>query len=312
MPEPGDLYIDGDLSQVSIRYRNAGYVAERMLPLIESRAKFGKYPIFGFERFSVPRTLRAPRARVERVEWTLSRDTFECDEHSLEQPLDDQERAQNGSINAETTTVETVTDMILLAREKRTADLLTDSSIITQHDDLSGTEQWNNAEYVSTPMEDVKAGHTAIAAATGLRANRLLLPRAVLDALEMHPQILERVSVTGSVSNARIVTPQILAVVFGVDEIVIADTLYNSAKEGAAVDLDPVWGDNVVLAHVVEGPGERPRVGCTIWWGEMGPQRVVGRYREGNIKSDVFQITEHTDECIQAAAAAYLLKDVLA
>jgi len=313
MPEPGELYLDLDLTNVSIGYRNPGYVAEGLLPIIGARAKFGKYPIFGFERFGIPRTLRAPRTASERIDWTLTRGVFECDEHSLEMALDDQERDQQGSINAETTTVGTLTDNLLLAREKRVADLVTDDSIITQGTTLVGADQWNDVAGTSTPVENIQAAHQTILEATGLRGNTLLIPGPVFNALETHPQIRDYLSFTGTGgTDARLVTPQILAVIFRVQTVLIADTLYNAANENQAADLDPIWGDNVILAHVVAGPAlEVPRLGATINWEQRGVPRTIDRYREAQIKSDVFVCAEHVDEVIMCAAAGYLIQDVL-
>jgi hypothetical protein len=315
-PETTDLYLDVPLTNVSIAYRNPGFVAEEVLPIIPFAAKYGKYPVFGYERFMIPMTHRAPQTAPARIDWSLAWTAFEAEEQTIEVALDDQQRQQSGSVNAERSSVNIVTEQLLLAREKRVADLVLSTSVITQYDTLAGDEQWDDADYaaVNDPIARFLTAQETIAAATGMVPNRAVMSRQVFNALRRHPLILERVSMTGTGGrDARVINAEILAQVFDLERVLIADTQYNSAKEGASVDIDPVWSDSVLIYHYRPGPElEMPRLGAILNWEAMALPRQITRYREARIKSDVFQCTEYVDEVVMSAPSGYLLTDVLA
>lgn len=67
---------------------------------------------------------------------------------------------------------------------------------------------------------------------SGVRPNKLLISRDVLDTLKNHPAIIERIIYIAG-NEPAIITEQHLSKLFGV-EVMVMDSVYNAANEGAA------------------------------------------------------------------------------
>src|SRR3990167_6516165 len=152
-----------------------------------------KYWKFGQEQLqALVDDLRAPGAAAQRVLQSLSSDTYFADDHALERLITDEERSNFDAGDVEQWAAETLTDKILLRKEKLFAAMVTDTAQVTQNTALSGTSQWSDYTN-SKPTEDLQAGQETIAKNAGVRANTLILGFPVFSKLRNHPKIVERV-----------------------------------------------------------------------------------------------------------------------
>lgn len=121
--------------------------------------------------------------------------------------------------------------------------------------------QWDQTG--SDPIGDITKMSVYMASKTGYRPNKLILSPYVFYALKNHYDILDRIKYT----QKGIVTVDLLATLFEVDEVLVAWSIVNSAVQGATDDIDFIYGANALLCYTPKTPGLRqPAAGYTFAW----------------------------------------------
>src|ERR1700690_612610 len=112
------LHVDQALTNLSIGYENGEYIANRIFPILPVQKQSNKYFVHDMERFRVVDDHRRPGQAPGEIQWTLSTDTYYCDGHGRRDvvPVEDYDNADE-AVDLEVTSVETLTDQIMLARE---------------------------------------------------------------------------------------------------------------------------------------------------------------------------------------------------
>lgn len=304
-PLPSDVHIDVALSNLSVQYQNAQMVGEKLFPALTVNKDSDKYFIYGKEDMRSYKTKRAPGTRANKMDWSLSSDSFKCEEYALEHNIPDEVRNEaDAPIKPEMDGTEMLTKALLLDQEVRIATLaLTSGSYASGHA-AAAANKWDDFE-ASDPLEDIRAMAAKIHLSIMQVPNKLLLGKQVYDILRNHPAIVARLSD----SATRIVTAQKLAELFEVEEVIVGGAKQITSVEGAATEASSyVWGKNVILAYVGT-PGLK-----TITFGQTfrrSGYRQVEKWREQPIKSDVVKVADKTDEKIIASGAACLLSAVV-
>lgn len=304
-PLPGDVHIDVALSNLSIKYANAELVGERLFPALPVDKDSNKYFIYGKENLRTYKTKRAPGTRAASMDWSVSSDSFKCEEYALEHPIADEVRNEaDAPLKPETDASEMLTDTLLLDQEVRIAALaLTTGSYASGHTGAAA-KKWDDYT-ASDPIEDVRAMNSLIHGKIMRPANTLLLGKQVFEVLRNHPAILGRLSV----NEMRKVTLQMLAELFDVAEVLVGGARQITSALGAATEAGSyVWGKNVILAYK-GNPGLK-----TITFGQTfrrSGYRQVEQWREQPIKSDIIKVADKTDEKIIASGAGALLTAVV-
>ncbi len=104
------------------------------------------------------------------------------------------------------------------------------------------------------------------------RPNKMVLGVKAFAALKSNNAILERVKYQGSESNPANVTPNLLAQLFDLDEVIVSEAVYNAAPVGAADQMkficDPC---SALLTYTTNSPSiEEPSAGYTFTWDMLG------------------------------------------
>lgn len=307
MPLPSDVHIDAALSNLSVKYGNSQYVGELLMPALPVNKDSDKYFIYGKENLRTYKTYRAPGTRATSVDWSVSSDSFKCEEHALEHPIPDETRNEaDAPLQIESDSVEMLSDMLMLDQEVRVAALaLTAGSYATGHTKaLAAGQKWDDYT-ASDPIKDVSTARSLIHSKIMRVPNTLLLGNQVFEALRQHPEIIGRMSDNVS----KIVTKEFLAMIFEVERVIVGDALKITSREGAATEVSSyVWGKNAILAYVGT-PGLK-----TITFGQTFRRtgyKQVEKWREQPIKSDIVKTADKTDEKIVASGAGYWLSTVI-
>ncbi|PIQ83883.1 MAG: hypothetical protein COV75_05075, partial [Candidatus Omnitrophica bacterium CG11_big_fil_rev_8_21_14_0_20_63_9] len=246
-----------------------------------------------------------PKSAFARGDWAITTQTYSAEEYGWEELIDDRERENaDDPIAPDRDSTEVATDIVLIAYEQRVVDLVTSTANITQNTTLSGTSQWSDFAN-SDPFTDVRTGIDTIQKATGVRPNALAMGYEVWNKLQDHPDLLERVKYT----QRGLITREIVAAAFDLEEIHVSRALKNTAKEGQTVSLGYMWGKDALLYFKQRTPGiKRVSLGYTFQVRDL----KVERYREEPRKSDVVRVTHLVDEKLVAAACGYLIKAAVA
>lgn len=255
--------------------------------------------------------------------WTLSEDTYSVKPHAYHKDNDDQDYANASAqriMNLDQAATRFVTDAITISEDVRFAEtFMPDAGNVWTYE-VSGDATPSTGEFLfwddadSTPVNDVKTAAIAIAKATGgRRPNTMVVPPAVHQVLTEHPGVIGRFQY----SQAGIVGEPELARLFGVQNYVVAWSVVNGAKEGAADALDFTLGENVLLAYFnpTAGPENQTAGSLFSWTGIDGPGTDMGvrvdRYRIP--EKHVFRIEgfDAVDMKVTDAAAGALFIDTL-
>lgn len=303
--------IDPVLTEVAQGYQNNEFVGGSLFPQVTVKQRGGKIISFGKEDFMLYNTGRAPGQNTKRVQFGYAGLPYLLESHSLEGqlPIENMQEAEAvPGIDAGSVTVTKTQNIIALRKEKQQADLATNLSNYGASNKvtLSGTSQWSDfTSGVSDPVKDVEAGKEAVRKATGKRPNTMVMGASVFAALKQHPKIVDRIKYTGR----DIATPELLAALFGLDEVKIGDAVY-ADDSGTFSD---VWGKNVVLAYTVKGGAKdagKPTFGYTYQL--EGYAIVEEPYYDRSAKSWLYPVTDEVAPVIAGATAGYLISAAVA
>lgn len=182
----------------------------RIAPLTPVAEKSGKYLIFGKEALMDPGNIvRAPLASAVELASSVSRTSYNCEDHSAKEPYAlEEEGAARGKYSPEQRAAKRVYERVVML--KRALDVIATASTAGNYSSsnklaLTAGEVWSNKDN-SDPIGDVLAMAKAIALGCGADPSEIdmVIGWDVLQDLKVHPQILNRLiySKGGAVTNA--------------------------------------------------------------------------------------------------------------
>jgi hypothetical protein len=304
------LGVDPVLTNVSIGYQNAAYVADQLFPTLPVAKQSGKHFIYDKGRFRINDNLRGTGAASKEV--TLSLTTglpYFCEDHALKQFVPDED-VDNAvpPMDPMVDATENVTEMHMVERENTLATMLTDTAIMTQNTTLSGTSQWSDYSN-SDPISNLETGKATIHEEIFVDPNVLILGKQAWDKLKHHPAFLERIKYT----QKGVVGPDLLASLIGVDRVIIAAAGKNSAAEGQTDNMAYIWGKHAILAYINPRVGQKMvTLGLTYQWKTRKVEKMRGSNEEDR-KGTYVRVGDHYyDMNLVSAAAGYLVKNAVA
>ena len=168
----------------------------------------------------------------------------------------------------------------------------------------------------SDPVQFIDAQKTEMHRNTGRTPNRLAMGANVFDALKVHPGILERVKYGGSTANPASVTKNVLAQLFGVDQVSVMMSIHNKAKMGKEADMDFIGDPNaLLLAYATDAPSvDEPSAGYIFTWDMLGDGQMMPifhRVKDDATHSEEVEGLMATDMRKTADDLAMFLSDVV-
>lgn len=309
--------IAGSFMEFELAMQREGFVAAQVLPVFETTKQSGKFGKIPIEQLLQNReTARAPGSGYSRGTFSFTDASYACEEHGAEEPVDDREAAMYAEyFDAELVAGERALDVVLRNAEKRAADLIfnattwSGASLFT-----SITNEWDDATN-ATPITDVNAAVKKVWENSGLWPNAMVINRRVFRNLRECAQIIDRLKYQGFVDvRSGSITAQALAQVFDLDRLIVAGSPKNSANEGAAVSIAPIWSDEyaMVCRVAVRNDIREPCIGRTFHWGEDGSSigGTVESYRDETVRGDVVRSRHDVDEKVLYVEAGHLLGNV--
>lgn len=305
-PTPGDVHVNQPLTNISIAFlQNANnFVASRVFPNIPVSKQSDRYYTYDrgdFNRDEMQE--RAPSTESSGGGYTLDNTpTYYAPVYAFHKDIPDEVRSNADAVlNPDQEATAFVTHKALIKREKLWVNSYFKNGVWTfdyagVSSSPSGTNvlQWNDAN--STPIENVRAAKRSIGEATGFRPNKLVLGRAVFDALLDHPDIIDRVKYgQAGIGQPAMANAAILASLFEVDEVLVMDAIENTGKEGQSASHSYIGGKKALLTYSTTSPGlMTPTAGYTFSWnGLLGAGAEGNRirsFRMEQIKSDRVEI----------------------
>jgi len=307
----------GTLFQWDAMAARRGFIAQRVLPTFESAVQAGTYGIVPLKQLlKEPQVGRNDRGDYNRSGFTFQDTSFATKERGIEVPMDDrQARMYRQFFDFEVACTEAALDIVLRAAEKRVADAIFNATTFASYT-AAVSNEWD--DYTNaTPVTDVETAVRAVWAVTGLWPNSLIVNKKVFRNLRMCDEVTDKIASTGagvSIEPGKI-TAAMLATVFDLEQVVVADAARDSANEGQAVTVAATWSDEYAMVARLNGPSdgiEVPGLGRTIHWGEDGSTigGTVERYYSDESRSEIVRARHDVEEKIVYTACGYLLSNI--
>lgn len=226
-----------------------GYLCEKMFPELSVKQDSGLLAKYGERHLSIEHSLIGGRASARRVE-SIARSTtsYLLEKHALEGMVSQSDYDNvEAPYDAEKDEVLGVTSLILQGKEFALASALTNSAIMTNYTTLSGSDQLSNPE-TSSPLSLVKTAKAAGKTNAGVIMNTMICSWEVMNHLQYHPELLSNLGF--NYQRAGGLSYEEIAKALGLDQVFVANSSYNSAKEGQTTVLAPIWGKHIVFCYL--------------------------------------------------------------
>lgn len=318
-PIGADAHVDVPLSNLAVSAFSDGtgeFIADQLFPSINVAKQSDKYYTIEKDHFLMlpgDAALRAPKTKARRIEFTVSSDSYFCNNYALanEESLENLANADM-AIRLRQNSVRLITSQLRRYQEDRIASIVTSIDNIGSGVSLSGTAKWS--DYVnSDPIGDVRTAHAFIRSQTGLIANTMMIDWDTMQIIRQHPDLLDMYKYTsgGEVTDSQ------LAAVFKVDRVLVGRAIKNIAAEGQTATNTNVWGFNVLLAHTGPAVGlQTATLGMRFEWRPAGFPAAFSVERQtitgaGTRKVEVIETGHFQDARVIARNLGYLISQTL-
>jgi len=328
-PTLSNVHRSAALSAISIGYKNQMFIGDQVFQTVPVNNQADYY--YTIQKGAIYRNdagVRAPGANARRGGYVWGDTEYSCKERAFahEIPIEMFNNADDAIAPWETG-VNFATLKILLSKEVVVSTLCMTASNWTSSTDVEGT--WA-AGASNSFVADILTGKKTIRQLIGIEPNVLVMDSKTLDELKQESSILDRIKYTGTQGKPADVTPDVLASLFELEQVLIGGAIYSDAEEVlAGTDFNAVdlWETNsskggAFLFYRPPQPGrEMPAAGYNFQWkGGAGHQSLVltgDNYRdvrywwEDSPKQYVVEAAENYDAKATCADAGYLFYDTI-
>lgn len=306
MPQPTitQVHIDRAVSNILVAFlqKQEAFLSNVLFPRVPVPNKSNLYFVFDRAYWLANRTRkRAAGAEAPRGAYNITTQTYTTERDAFGFAIADPIRSNaDAPLDLDRQATELVGQQMLLAQEVDfqskyfTTGKWTGSSTGS---DITPAVTWDDPS--STPVEDVRKQMRYVQSQTGFRPNCFALGRATFDRLCDHPDIIDRIKHAAQTNNTpATANEQTLAAIWGLDRIVVANAVQNTAAEGKAASYGFINGTgNALLVYAAPAPGLMvPSAGYKFVWtanGGAGTPNASGielkRYREEKLESDIIE-----------------------
>ncbi len=303
--------VDFERTATAVGYGNDSCIADMVQPRVDVGRKeyrYTEYPLA--ESFSVPETRVGRRGTPVMVHFSAEEKSGACQDYSLEDliPDDDVRNAPPTTVDPIDRSTMMLTDLLMIDREKRVADLVFDAAKYGADNKvtLAGNDQWSASHDDSDPVADIVDAVESMI----VKPTHFCMGSEVWKDLRTHPAILKSVNRNEGDRGiaSRMMVEDLLEV-----KIVVGQAWINAARPGREASLKRVWGKNALLyrADPNAAPNGPPTLGITASYRGREVYSVFDPAR-GARGGHRLRVVDTCDERIIAARAGYLFKNAVA
>lgn len=269
--------VNPTLTGISIAYRNTALIADAVLPRTTVTSEQFKWMEYAKEeRFTVPETNVGRKSRTNQVEFGATERTGSTADYGLEDaiPQKDIDAASEATSQYDPIehATEAMTDLILLDREIRVAELVMDPA---QYD---GDHKMALATPWSSPEVDAIEHLLEAIEGTFQRSNVVVFGHEDWRAFRRNPYVIK--AVLGNSGDSGIATRAQVAELFELDEVVVGQGRVNNARKGQAPQFNRVWDGTLAFFRNRLANNER---GLTFGYTAQFGDRVAGDWEDKDI-----------------------------
>lgn len=273
MPTMQTAHVDRALTNISVSYlqdANA-FIADKVFPIVPVKRQSDIFYVYSKADFMRDEAqVRGAASESAGGDYGVeAADPYYCRKHAFHKDVTPEERVNyDEPLDADKDATDFVTQKMLIRRELQWASTYFNSGVwgtditgVTASPSTNQTIKWNLA--TSDPIKDITEASVRMASETGYKPNTLVLSPYAFNALKNHEDILDRIKYT----QKGIVTVDLLATLFEVENVYVAWSVVNSAAKGKDANVDFIMGKHALLCYSNPRPALRkPSAGYIFAW----------------------------------------------
>lgn len=301
--------VDKLLTNVSNGIFPVGYIADKCLPQLTVKQKSGLIGAYGNNHLRLSDDLIGGRAEARRADPILrSSATYLLESHALEGVVTQDDYANvEQPYDAEADETAGLTHLVLTNKERAFANTLFSTSVFSGRTSSPGVKYGSSS---SDPLADFKTAQNAVVDSVGMNPNAVIMSQKVFNVLKYNAQLADvlgfKYNQMGSLTTLDI------ANALNVEEVLIANAPYNSAKEGQSDSMTQIWADSI-LFYVKPKAAAKYQISLGYSMKLSGAEgREVYKYDMNNPPGSTGIIVQDVYQCkLINVGAGYLLNAVL-
>lgn len=302
MPLNSALHVDKLLSNVSLLYRNENYIAMEIFPEVPVKMNSDLYRVY-VRNFRIPETARATGGVSFESDFDVTNNSYTLEWHALKGYVPDRMAENYDIADLRADTTRDLSDKLLRRLEKKVCDLMTKTSWSLTVSLAAGGE-WSSNTTTTNPIPTVDTGTTTVIANSGKKPTYGVMGRAGFVAVKNHVSVLDRTKYVTKEMDATII-----ASLFGLDKLHVADMNYDSSELGATESLSSIWdAENMFLGWKPASAGPlAPSAGYIF----RNNRPMVKRWRVEERESDAIEVNMEFNAKVVASLCGYLICNVI-
>lgn len=283
MPDRQQIHIDRPLTNISVKYSQEAsvFIADKVFPVIGVQKQSDTY--FEYKRedfFRDDAQVRAKGTESAGGDYEVEvADPYFCRKYAFHQDITEEDRVNaDDPLSPNQDAAEFVTHKLLLKRENLWAQKFFRSGVWgTEYQGVDSNPGQGQVLQFDNPAADpvrfITNVNTQMIEQTGYKPNTLVFSPYVYNALINNEDILDRIKYT----ERGIVAMELLATLFGVDNVYVPYAIQNTKGKGQAGEYSFIMGKHALLMYVEKNPGLRkPSAGYTFAWTGLKGAGAIG------------------------------------
>lgn len=314
-PTVGDLHVDRLLSNVSIGWKPAGFFAANALPIVPVDKQtdiYAKYKKSYWARDTgaagaaptgaYQAVRRTPGTRARIVGYAVDNtNTYRCVNYALGMEIPDELRSNADSVfNLDRDATTLLTSLLNLRWDREFAS---DFIAGTWDNSITISNKWSDYS-ASTPVEDMRAASNILRRSTlGMSSqggSKIIMGALVYQRLLDHPDLIARIQYGSSAASPAMVTKNLIAQLFDVDEVKVCESVFTADEEGtaeASATYTDVVTDDLLLYWTPPNAQQMvPSAGyCFNWTAIAGGLTYARKGRDDRERRDWIEVHAYLD-----------------
>ena len=267
-----NAHIDRALTNISVAYMQdaSAFIADKVFPIVKVKRQSDVFYVYNKGDFMRDEAaLRGAGTESAGGDYGVeAADPYYCRKHAFHKDVTAEERANyDEPLDADRDATDFVTQKMLIRREMEWASKFFKEGIWGKEISGAASASGNNVVYwdepTSNPIKDITDAGVEMASKTGYKPNTLVLSPFAFNALKNHEDVLDRVKYT----QKGIVTADLLATLFEVDNVYVAWSVVNTAAKGKTDNVTFIMGKHALLCYSNPTPAlKKPSAGYIFAW----------------------------------------------
>ena len=267
-----NAHIDRALTNISVAYMQDAnaFIADKVFPIVKVKRQSDVFYVYNKGDFMRDEAaLRGAGTESAGGDYGVeAADPYYCRKHAFHKDVTAEERANyDEPLDADRDATDFVTQKMLIRREMEWASKFFKEGIWGKEISGAASASGNNVVYwdepTSNPIKDITDAGVEMASKTGYKPNTLVLSPFAFNALKNHEDVLDRVKYT----QKGIVTADLLATLFEVDNVYVAWSVVNTAAKGKEDNVNFIMGKHALLCYSNPTPAlKKPSAGYIFAW----------------------------------------------